>query len=420
MKEPRLKALCHINENGDGDRFVGVKVDGDEQRVFFPMGYRLPVEEDDIRNDILQLIDIISVFNESKDKVLSMQKFETPHSVNFPVNAYMNIIREYLENDCYYTEKEPVRKKSDRGRIDWPTSLKKNVAFYQEDGTPFFNDYTVTQSATNENNLITQIHKFCVYEAFLTLGWLFTPHLPPDPHIPRDIPRFIQLLNNKIASTFNTDDKKLFADMKGMLEYLDAEHDDKQYYFGTDRFEYVWEKLIDEIFGVAEKEDFFPRTNWTLKFTADKRNHALEPDSIMMHNNKIFVLDSKYYRYGVTGKPKHLPESTSINKQITYAEYIKGNDELKAKYGDIPIFNAFIMPFNKEYNPFDLNDQYFLNVGEATSEWKHDTYLYEKVQGIVVDIRFIMRNYHGSRTSKIKALATAIEEALATNTTFNN
>lgn len=412
MKEIKLKSMCHINENDDGDRFVGIKIHGDIQKVFFPMGYRLPEEDDDIRNDILQLIDIISAFNKSKESTLAMQKFESPQSVNFPVNAYMNIIRNFLDKDCYYTVKEPIRKKADRGRIDWTTSLKKNVSFYQEDGTPFFADYTVIQSTTNENNLITKIHKFCVYEAFVTLGWLFTPHLPPDPHIQKNMQLFIQVLNIKIASTYNIEDKKLFNDMKCMLDYLDSEHEDKQYCFGTDRFEYVWEKLIDEIFGVAQKEDFFPRTNWNLKFTADRTNHALQPDSIMMYNNKIYVLDSKYYKYGVTGKTKHLPESTSINKQITYAEYIHGNDELKDKYGDIPIYNAFIMPFNKESNPFNSKDSYILNIGEAMSEWKHNNYDYERVQGVVVDIKFIMTNYTGSSKSKIKQMAKALEDGL--------
>lgn len=410
MKDLRLKALCHINENDEGDRFVGVKVNGDERRVCFPMGYRLPENEDDIRNDILQLIDILSVFSKSKQKGLSMQKFETPHLVNFPVNTYMNIIREYLKKDCYYTEKEPTRKTADRGRIDWSNSLKKNVAFYQEDGTPFFNNYTVTQSAINENNLITQIHKFCVYEAFITLGWLFTPHLPPDPHIQKDTKRFIHILNRKMASTFNIDEKKLFTDMKGMLEYLDAEQDDKQYYFGTDRFEYVWENLIDEIFGVTEKEEFFPRTKWNLTFASDRTNHALEPDSIMMYNDKIYVLDSKYYQYGVTGKPKHLPESTSINKQITYAEYIHTNSKFKGKYGDIPIYNAFVMPFSKVDNPFGSTDQYFLNIGEATSEWKCNQQNYERVKGVVVDISFIMNSYKGSNKLKKEKMAQAIED----------
>lgn len=70
------------------------------------------------------------------------------------------------------------------------------------------------------------------------------------------------------------------------------------------------------------------------------------------------------------------------------------------------------MPFNKDENPFDTQNQYFLNIGEATSEWKHGHNLYERVQGVVVDIRYLMNNYYGSHKSKIVKMAKIIDEAL--------
>ena len=40
--------------------------------------------------------------------------------------------------------------------------------------------------------------------------------------------------------------------------------------------------------------------------------------------------DAKYYKYGWTQLPKDLPSSSSINKQISYGEYIAINN-LKKK-----------------------------------------------------------------------------------------
>lgn len=413
-----LKIRCHVNKNGDGDRFVGVKADTNNAMVFFPMGYRLPENEEDIREDILKLIEVISTFNDSKDRLLVMDKFATSHSVNFPINAYMNIIRYFLEQGDYYKEREQVRKTADRGKIDFSASLRKNVKFFQEDGSPFFDKYTVKGASTNEKKLITKIHKYCVFEAFTTLGWLFTPHLPADPHIILESERFLYVLKNKLGVTHNDKDKLLFQAMIQMLEYLDSENDNKQYYFGTDRFEYIWERLIDEIFGIRDKEKFFPRTKWKLKFNENKDNRALEPDTIMLCNDKIYVLDAKYYRYGITGESRHLPESSSINKQITYGEYIDNCQELKNKYRNLSIYNAFLMPFNKEENPFHVSGDYFLNIGEAIGEWKRCTESYERVQGIVVDIRFLMNNYKGSHKNKIRKLAKVIDEELAKNNGF--
>lgn len=412
----KLKVKCHVNKNGDGDRFVGIKADANQAMVYFPMGYRLPDSEDDIRDDILKLISVLAEFTDSKDRVLAMQKFEAPQSVNFPINAYMNIIRYYLEQRSYYTEKDAIRKTSDRGKIDFAASLRRNVSFFQEDGTPFFDKYTVKGSTPNEKNLITMIHKYCVHESFVQMGWLFMPDVPPDPHIERNIPLFLSVLKKKLAVTHLEKDILLFEAMISMLEYLDEQSDDKQFYFGTDRFEYVWEKLIDAVFGIKEKEEYFPRTTWYLKYGDTHRNYALEPDTIMLCNGKIYVLDAKYYRHGITGIHSHLPESTSINKQITYGEYIYNNQKFKKKYGnEVPVFNAFLMPYNKKKNPFGI-DEYFAHIGEADSDWKYGHHNYERVQGIVVDIRFLMNNYYGSHKSKVMKMAQLIEDAIKENT----
>lgn len=410
-----LKARCHINRNGVEDRFVGVKADLAQVRVCFPMGYCLPESEEDIRQDILQLIDVLSIFSDARQSTLALRAPENPQAVNFPVNAYMSLIRRFLEQGSYYAEREQVRKTADRGRIDWAASLKRNVAFFQEDGSPFFDRYTVKGSLPNENNLITQVHKFCVYESFRTLGWLFTSYMPPDPHIEKDTQRFLYALRKKAGATHNDNDKRLLEDMISVVLYLDSERTDRQRYFGTDRFEYVWEKLIDEIFGIKGKEAFFPRTNWSLRYGPEKENHALEPDSVMICDDKIYVLDAKYYRYGITGDKKHLPESTSINKQITYGEYIDNCQAIKERYGDAPVYNAFLMPYDKNDNPFGIQGEDFANIGEATSQWKRGEHLYERVQGIVVDTRFLIKNYCGSHKSEILKLAKMIEDALDEN-----
>lgn len=67
----------------------------------------------------------------------------------------------------------------------------------------------------------------------------------------------------------------------------------------------------------------------------------------MLYNNNIYVLDAKYYKYGATKNRFDLPESASINKQITYGEYIDAQADLKNP--DSVIYNAFLMPFDKNH-----------------------------------------------------------------------
>lgn len=206
-------------------------------------------------------------------------------------------------------------------------------------------------------------------------------------------------------------DKRLFQAMILMLEYMDEQTKEKQFYFGTDRFEYVWEKLIDRVFGEKNKIDYFPKTRWTLRAGRARTNAALEPDTIMLHDNKIYVIDAKFYKFGVSGNPSDLPESSSINKQITYGEYIATHARFREQHGEnVSVYNAFLMPYNSLDNKFGTNDT-FVNIGEATGDWKTVGHNYERVQGILVDIRYLMYHYVGKPKNQIIALAHSIESA---------
>ena len=301
---------CHVNTNEKGDRFVGIKADSDEVVVYFPIGYQLPEKELDIRRDILHLFQVLSEFTDSSERVLTMKTFEATQLVDFPINAYLEVINYYMEKNSYYVETDSIFKTRDRGNIDWGKTIQRQKPLIQSNFSPIYTQYTVRESTPNENKLITHIHRHCVYESFSKLGWLFTPYMPEPPLIPFDVKRFIITLNDKLATTNNDKDKRLFKSMMDMLEYMGEKTSEKQFYFGTDYFEGVWEKLIDRVFGVKNKKDYFPRTRWHLQKGNYKEKFPLEPDSIMIHDGKIYVLDAKYYRYGISGNPNHLPDSS--------------------------------------------------------------------------------------------------------------
>ena len=183
---------------------------------------------------------------------------------------------------------------------------------------------------------------------------------------------------------------------------------EKQYFFGTDYFDRVWERMIDKAFGVEDKAQYFPRTRWLLDHGADKVKNPLYPDSIMIFRDKYYVLDAKCYRYGWTGNAEHLPNSADINKQITYGEYI-------ARTRGVPndkLFNAFVMPYNMADNLFKLTST-IGNIGEAIGDWKTSMKYYERIQGIVIDTRFLMFNYIGMPERKKEELAGSIEKVLS-------
>ncbi|MDE8064182.1 LlaJI family restriction endonuclease [Erysipelothrix rhusiopathiae] len=415
MEEKKsIKERCHVNTNEDGDRFVGIKANSEDAVVYFPLGYKLPESEADIRRDIKMLISVLSEYTEKKDRVLQMKKFEIAQSVDFPINAYLEIINYYFSFG-YYTENDPEYVTSSRGKADWPKTFKNQRPLIQQNGSPVYTQMTVKKTTPNDNKLITKIHKYCVYECFDKIGWLYVPNLPEKADIAFNKNLFLSRLTDAMSNTFNDNHKRLFKAMIDVIKFLDEKPNEKEFFFGTDVFEYVWEKLIDKVFGIDNKQDYFPKTKWTLRYGHNRINNPLEPDTIMVYKDKVYVLDAKFYRYGAMSIPSatKLPHSSDINKQITYGQYINNHPDTGLKTDEDKLFNAFIMPFNQLNNAFGITEP-FGNIGEATGDWIVNPKQFERIQGIVVDVRYLMKNRVGQPTDSIIKLAKAIEEGLAT------
>lgn len=409
VMEYDIKDHCHVNTNEDGDRFVGIKVDSDNAMVYFPIGYDLPQTDKEIRKDIKNLIHVLSEFTTKEDRLIAVNRFAAPQAVDFPINAFRGVIEYFLGNG-YYIETEPAYTMAAKGNQNWPRTLRQVTPLIQTKNgvnSPIYTEFVVRKQNPNTNKEITQINRFCVYEAFKRLGWLYIPSMPEDPGPHPDVRTSIVIVRDKLARTNDDKRKMLFQNMKDMLEYLDEKTSDKQFYFGTDDFDHVWERLIDRAFGERDKDKYFPRSRWLLDHGKYKEKHPLMPDTIMIYNGKYYVLDAKCYRYGVTGVPDHLPNGSSINKQITYGEYLEKQKGIDAG----SIFNAFIMPFNMAKNYFNINSPVGL-IGEAVGDWRHNNKPYERIQGIVMDTRYLMYHYLGKPMKDRVALADCIDAVL--------
>ena len=404
-----LREHCHVNSNEDGDRFVGIKADSENATVYFPIGYDLPESDSELKSDIKNLFAILALFTEKKDRLLHADKFTGPQPVDFPIQAYLNIINYYLDhNGHYYSETEPKYKTDRGGKTNWGKTVKTVMPMVQ--GKSFIYLKQVIRTTTpNLDRLITRIHKYCVYESFERIGWLYTDNQPEQPDITFEKNTFLATLRTKMSSTNVDADRRLFESMISMIEYIDDRTIDRQFYFGTENFETVWEKLIDRFFGEPNKEEYFPHAIWKFGDDRERTASALIPDSIMLYNNKFYVLDAKYYRYGVFPELgiNGLPKSSDINKQITYGQYVK---KVKAPEG-AEVFNAFLMPFNKRKNSFSITDCVG-NVAEAMGDWIKKPEKHERVQGIVVDTRYLLKNYNGYHDYDKNLLAQAIESGI--------
>ena len=153
---------------------------------------------------------------------------------------------------------------------------------------------------------------------------------------------------------------------------LDMSENQDEFVYGVDKFHYVFERMIDHIFGTEKNlKEFYPSANWFIKKYNDSdefekvKSSDLMPDTVLIDKNIAYILDSKYYRYGYTADYIDLPETTSIQKQITYAEYLEKNN----KKGISEIRSAFILPYNMNKNKFNTNEKIHY-IGYSETEWK--------------------------------------------------
>ena len=128
----------------------------------------------------------------------------------------------------------------------------------------------------------------------------------------------------------------------------------------------------------------------------------------------MYILDAKYYKFGITKKRSDLPHTDSIQKQITYGDHIIAN---KSKYNDIDpnnVYNAFILPYDK--NDIE-NENYKLShsiefCGFAESDWKEHKFenSYERIALILVDYKYLLDCYYKKEKLVIKNLIDNIEK----------
>ena len=404
--------------------FVGIRIEDNQPKIYFPMGYRASKPPEDIcKQDFYQLIAVLN------DK--SLQSYFTEEDLkksqlDFPFYAYLSVLQYYLDFG-YFVESETIYKKGFSGKISWPRTVKriKPQVVKDEEGHDqvVYLNLITRKTSYREDNLITLVHKFCVKESARLIGPLYgiSEDEVEEPELLFDYELFAEVIQDKIAATFNDKHLELFHAILKMVRYLGNKENrgengsENEPLFGVNTFAPVWEAMVDKIFGKlpqgVAKDKFNPHCEWDLSSGVrgyENPNYAMRPDTIMWdeEGNRLYVLDAKYYKFGLTRNPMDLPSSGSICKQIAYAEYVEQfmqEKEIPAFAGMTSgdIYNAFIMPFCADDEVDSIaslqsdNLSYKMQfIGHCSGNWKDpDARPYHKIAGILLDMKSVMRNY---------------------------
>lgn len=392
-----LLKLCKNVEETD-DNFIGVRYNDGKIEIIFPIGYRIPNEKKGLINAIKQLFKLIKLVHEKKLDNCRNSEF-VDNSSALPIDSYQWIINDYLNNGIY-VDIEKTYHQENKGKINWKKTFKTQFLVNKK-SLIYLNP--IVEKKSNIKNIISEIHAYCVDESTKTLWFLYDKIKKVSNIKNANFKYYINVINEELNNTFDDRKKTLLLHMKRILQEKisnDGKNNIKNY--GIKSFEYVWEYIVDRVYGTETVKRYYPTATYCLNDIPDFEASKLRPDTIMKDSkNNIYILDSKYYKAGISSKDVKkiknlLPSTDSIQKQITYGKFIEQNytgiDNIK------DIYNSFIIPFNKLNNNFNLKEDVNY-LGYSICNWEdiniNKNSKFYKIALIFIDTTYIIDCFFG-------------------------
>lgn len=392
---------------------VGISFSNDRVELVVPKFFRIEKDEHVLKTDILLFLESISIAKKINYKNSSNTK---ENDNGWPIESYVWLIHDYLENGFYY-KRETGYSKELNGKINWKRTLKNTPII--SDGNIIY-DKLVTSKNSPSNDMITHIYKICLKESLEKVGWLFNYgfKILEFPLISSE--EMVYRVKSEMASTYDDVKRIRFKHMLNILEKVDDKAIKKdKFQYQINNYYYVFEQMIDSIFnGLSgkEKKRYNPTGHWMLLGEEDpKKASDLRPDTICKVEDETFIIDAKMYQYGYTHSIYDLPDTQSLQKQVTYGEYVFNKIDRNGK-----VRNAFILPYDKELESFknDKNiyrydDSNLVYIGEGYVDWtdasnKKD---HERIFAFLIDFNYLLNNYTG-KANVLGHLASKINELL--------
>lgn len=264
-----------------GDDFVGITMDNGSISVCLPLGAKYPQTERHQKQTARNLIRVLREFRPSENSILGkMQGTPEDASKAFPFDACITLILDFLDTGEILSTELIESKISGKGKIDWRKTFRKSVPYGLENGEFLYTQFITRNSSRNLDADISKVHRRCLDFAFENVGWLVTDvEYRSNDYALSDI--FAEsVVRTESQRTFNDRKRKLLSAMTDILMSLQAGEKAEFFTFGTRHFEFVWEGMIDRVFGAPGKKDYFPRANWILA-SGNRTPAPLEIDSIM-------------------------------------------------------------------------------------------------------------------------------------------
>jgi hypothetical protein len=378
-----LSDICKVElENNVDSEYIGITIVDGNPQVIFPRGYNLSLDKNEQRRDVILLIKVFDKYMQRKESKAYLEQFNNlsqGKGSNFPFSNALWLIRDY-ENNGLYNEYIHNYKVDKKGNINWSRTIKTQTPYISNNKLVYL-DFVVKEKRDDINNIILLTQKHIIEKCIENIGWLY-PNIYIDRgnKLPYSVQACINILRRELQVTNIDSIKQLIRRMIEFLQYVGNDKSkQKLKEYKTKYFMNIWEDMLNEVLGNEDASEYYPNAQWHIDGnTTDASN--LRPDVILKVEKKVYVIDAKYYKYGITGNVSDLPQSSDITKQLLYSSHITSNFEYV-----LYSYDSFVLPYKSN------NEEYFKFVGNATVAI--DEFKNKKVVCILADTKKIMEQY---------------------------
>ncbi len=283
------------------------------------------------------------------------------------IDSAIWLINDWRAYGLYQDSYTRYRSGSPSEKVDWKRTLKRQRPLWTENG-PYYQRCQVRERLSSQAGMISQIHRWCVYQAFRLAGWL-----TQDAAITE-----IELLSDKYAMHADQSTAKLWA--LALTAQLELEFSDRRIELirrlqtllgggsfskgtkvaGISKFERVWEEMCSVVLDNQYKEHFeaiMPQPSYLGPNKNKLPTYQRQiPDIVFGVSDSLFyVIDAKYYTV-----PESLPGWGDIGKQFLYAWCLRG-----VVKKDSTVHNVFLFPAPAKCDPLKLPEEVIVEAGGA-------------------------------------------------------
>lgn len=267
--------------------------------------------------------------------------------INYDFDVVFKLVRDFLESGLYI-EFEHTEKMSNVGKIDFPRTIKKCKPIILDEG-PLYLPYITRTKKLADEDLVRNIQILVLNDIAKKVGWLigFNIHIPQTGIKGGINKSLISKLKMAKNNSYNTRKLKLIDYLVQYLTMLDLLGNDGKEIFVSVVYKF-WEDMIADVVGnvdhVTLERIFYIRHRYINKRTGavyrmPRDLNPLMPDSVYMDDEKIVILDAKYYdKYS-------FPTNDDITKQFAYMRKAYGYYGTGYDYR-----NIFVVPTDDSYH----------------------------------------------------------------------